>query len=101
VPATLKLRREATIAELHRGTFDVVVDGHGVSSIDMHGTIETPIDPGRHTLRVRDGRYSSRDLTFDVTDGEIATFRCNGARVWPIWLATFILSSRALWLHRD
>jgi hypothetical protein len=86
--------------ELHRGTFDVVVDGNGAGSIDMHGTIELPIEPGRHTLRVREGRYSSRDVIFDVTDGEVATFRCNGARIWPIWLATLVVPSRALTLHR-
>jgi hypothetical protein len=87
--------------ELRRGTFDVVVDGQGVGSIDMHDTIETPIEPGRHTLRVREGRYSSRDDAFDLIDGEVATFRCNGARIWPIWLATFVVPSRGLTLRRE
>jgi hypothetical protein len=67
----------------------------------MHGTNETPVEPGRHTVRVREGRYSSRDVAFDVTDGEVAAFRCNGARIWPIWLATFVVPSRALTLHRE
>jgi hypothetical protein len=36
---------------LHRGTFEVLVDGEGVGSIELNGdTIETPVAPGRHTL---------------------------------------------------
>jgi hypothetical protein len=64
--ATLKLTRKAPVMEvIHRGTFDVLVDGTRVGSIESDGdTIETPVAPGRHTLQVREGRYSSRGLSF-------------------------------------
>jgi hypothetical protein len=87
--------------ELHRGTFDVVVDGKIVGSIDMHDTMEAPVEPGRHTLQVREGRYSSRDVAFDVTNGDVVTFRCNGARIWPIYLASIVKPDLALKLKHE
>ena len=66
--ATLNLTRKAPVVEIRRGTFDVLVDGKRVGSIESDGdTIETPVAPGRHTLQVREGRYSSRELSFQVT----------------------------------
>jgi hypothetical protein len=78
VSATLKLTRKVPVMEVfHRGTFDVLVDGKGVGSIESDGdTFETPVAPGRHTLQVREGRYSSRELSFQVTDGQVISFRC-------------------------
>ncbi len=73
--ATLQLLRETNLVmELRRGTFDVVVDGKGVGSIDSHQTIEVPIEPGHHTLQVKAGRYTSGRLPFDAADGEIVGF---------------------------
>lgn len=47
VSATLKLTRKAPVMEVvHRGTFDVVVDGKRVGSIESDGdTIETRTAP--------------------------------------------------------
>jgi hypothetical protein len=59
--ATLKLTRKAPVMEIRRGRFDVLVDGKAVGSMKSDGdTIETPVAPGRHTLRVREGRNSTR-----------------------------------------
>ncbi len=96
--ATLKLAREASMMELRRGTFDVVVDGKGVGSIDMHDTIEVPIERGHHTLQVRAGRYTSGRRSFDAADGEIVNFRCNSARIWPLYLASIVKPDLALTL---
>jgi hypothetical protein len=82
--------------ELRRGTFDVLVDGTSVASIEGHGEVEIPVDPGRHTLQVRKGRYSSRDLTFDVPDGDTVTFRCHGANLWPVWVVSLAVPSVGL-----
>jgi hypothetical protein len=59
MPATLKLTHKAIGAEVRRGTYDVVVDGERVGSVEMNHTIEIPVEPGRHTLQVRNGRNSS------------------------------------------
>lgn len=90
---TLKLIRKAPVMEVqHRGTFDALVDAKGAGSIESDGgTIETPVAPGRHTLKVRDGRFSSRELSFEVTDGQDVSFRCHGRRIPPIWLASFVV----------
>ena len=99
--ATLKLTHKAIGVEVRRGTFDVVVDGESVGSVEMNDTIEIPIEPGHHTLQVRNGRNSSRTKTVDVGEGEIASFRCGGKRILPIFLLSFLVPSLALSLHRE
>ena len=42
MPATLKLTHKAIGAEVRRGTYDVVVDGERVGSVEMNHTIEIP-----------------------------------------------------------
>lgn len=101
MPATLKLTHKAIGVEVRRGTFDVLVDGERAGSVEMNGTIETPVDPGRHTLRVRNGRNSSRTETFDAAEGEVVAFRCTGKRFLPLFLASFVVPSLAIKLRRE
>jgi hypothetical protein len=81
VPATLKVAHKVIGVEVRRGTFDVVVDGKRAGSVELHGTFETPVEPGRHTLQVRNGRNWSRTQTFDAAEGQVVAFRCSGKRV--------------------
>jgi hypothetical protein len=67
----------------------------------MNGTIETPVEPGRHTVQVRSGRQSSQTATFDVAEGEVVAFRCTGKRFLPLFLASFVVPSLALRLSRE
>ncbi len=99
--ATLKVTHQAIGAEVRRGTYDVVVDGERRGSVEMNGTIEIPVAPGRHTLQVRSGRNSSSTQTFDATEGEIVAFRCTGKRFLPLFLASFVVPGLALKLVRD
>jgi hypothetical protein len=99
--ATLKLMHEAIGVEVRRGTYDVMVDGERVGSVAMNDTIEIPVEPGRHTLQVRNGRNSSRTQTFDAADGELVAFRCTGKRFLPLFLASFVIPSLALVLIRE
>jgi hypothetical protein len=99
--ATLKLTHKAIGAEVRRGTYDVVVDGERVGSVEMNDTIEIPVEPGRHTLQVRNGRESSSTETFDAAEGGIVAFRCTGKRFLPIFVASFIVPRLALKLVRD
>jgi hypothetical protein len=101
VAATLKLTHKAVGAEVRRGTYDVVVDGQPAGSLEMNDTIEIPVEPGRHTVQVRNGRNSSRAETFDAGDNETVAFRCTGKRFLPIFLASFIVPSLALKLKRE
>jgi hypothetical protein len=101
MPATLRLTHKAIGAEVRRSAYDVVVDGQRAGSLEMNNTIEIPVEPGRHTLQVREGRKLSSTRTFDVGEGEIVAFRCTGKRFLPIFLASFIIPRLALKLVRD
>ncbi len=94
--ATLRLTREGFGIELRRGRFEVTIDGEVVGSIDWHETFETTLEPGHHTLRLRVGRYSSRDHRFDVADGETVSLRCHGAMIWPRYVASLARPNLAI-----
>jgi hypothetical protein len=98
--ATLKLTREGAGIELRRGQFDVLVDGDSVGPINWHDTVEVPLEPGPHKLRVRAGRYSSRDRSFEAEDGEMVTFRVHGAMVWPRWVVSMLKPDLAISLKQ-
>ena len=99
--ATLELTHKAIGAEVRRGPYDVVVDGGRVGSVGMNDTIELPVERGRHTLQVHDGRKSSSTESFDAAEGEVVAFRCTGKRFLPIFLASFVVPGLALKLVRD
>jgi len=101
VSGTLRLTREGFGAELRRGTFEISVDGKEAGSIERHETIETPLEPGPHTLRIRAGRYSSRDHAFAVADGEVVNFRTHGAMVWPRYVASIVKPDLGISLKRE
>ena len=100
MPATLRVTHKAIGAEVRRGTYDVVVDGERAGAVEMNHTIEIAVEPGRHTLQVREGRNSSSAQTFDAAEAEIVAFRCTGKRFLPIFLASFVVPRLALKLVR-
>jgi energy-coupling factor transporter ATP-binding protein EcfA2 len=99
--ATLKLTREGFGIELRRGTFDVLIDGDRVASITWHDTIEVPVESGLHKIRIRKGRYSSRDHSFEAADGGTVAFRVHGAMVWPRWVLSTLKPDLAISLKRQ
>jgi len=99
--ATLKLTREGAGIELRRGTFTVHLDGAPAGSVERHQTVELPLEPGRHTLQIGAGRYSSRNEPFDATDDGVVSFRCHGAMVWPRYLASILKPNLAISLKRE
>jgi hypothetical protein len=104
--ATLKVTRNISYKiigrpfELRRGTFEISVDGQGVGSLENHETFETPLEPGRHTLRLRKGRYSSGDCSFDSAEGEVVSFNCHGAALWPRYVASIVKPDIAISLKQ-
>ena len=79
---------------------EAVVDERRVGSVEMNATIEIPVEAGRHTLQVHNGRKSSSVESFEAAEGEIVAFRCTGKRFLPIFLASFIVPRLALKLVR-
>ena len=102
MPATLKVTHVVpVIMDFHRGPFEVVVDGKRVGSVERGKTFEAPVEPGRHTLQVRTGRFSSRTEPFDAAEGETTGFQCHGGRIWPMLLASLVVPSLALKLNHE
>ena len=99
--ATLKVSRKTIGVAVRRGTFDVLVDGTRVGSVELDDTLETPVEPGRHTVQIRNGRNSSRMQTFDAAEGHVIAFRCSGKSILPIFLLSFFVPSLAISLRRD
>jgi hypothetical protein len=77
------------------------VDGQTVGSIELHGNVEVPVEPGQHTVRIQRGRYSSPARPFDISDGGTANFRCHGANIWPRWVASLVKPDLAISLRRE
>ena len=100
--ATLRLTRQAAFGfELRRGTFGIWLDGKDAGSIEWQETVEVPVEPGRHTLRIRAGRYSSQERVFNVADGDVVNFRCHGAMLWPRYVASIVKPDIAISLQRE
>jgi hypothetical protein len=100
MPATLRVTREmrGALIELRKGLFDIRVDGTTVGTIKLHDTVELPIEPGHHTIQLRDGRYSSRSLPFDVPDEQVVNFLCHGPSIWPIYVAALFMPNLGITL---
>jgi hypothetical protein len=101
ITATLKLTHKTIGVEVRRGTYDVVLDGKPAGSLELNDPIEIPVEPGHHTLQVRNSRNASGTKTFDAAEGETVAFRCGGKRILPIFLLSFVVPSLALSLRRE
>jgi hypothetical protein len=99
--ATLMITHKSVGVEVRRGAYDIEVDGQRAGSVEMNDTIEIPVEPGRHTVKVLSGRNSSRTQRFDVAEGHTVSFRCTGKRLLPLFLASFVMPSLALQLRRE
>jgi hypothetical protein len=100
--ATLRLTRRHPLTELRRGPFETELDGKSVRSVSkLDETVEIPVEPGHHTLRIRSGRYSSQQRSFDLADGEVVSFRTHGPLVWPVYVASIIKPDLAISLKHE
>jgi hypothetical protein len=73
------------------GEWHVVVDGTVAGSIAKKETVEVPIEPGRHTLRITtSGRLLSPERSFEAADDADVRFRCRAAMLWPLWVAALV-----------
>jgi len=100
-PTVILERATSGVMELRRGRFEIVLDGNPAGSIDRNQTVELPVEPGSHTLQVRTGRYSSHAQSFDAADGTNIRFRCNGAILWPQYVASLLAPTIGLKLKHE
>jgi hypothetical protein len=88
VPSAGRVITEAT------KDFGIVLDGEVVGSIAHGSTVDVPVDPGRHTLRIKSPRHESPDRSFQIGDGEVVTFSNRHATFWPEMVAAMIKPDR-------
>src|ERR1700681_1786652 len=105
--ATVRLSRKSW-GSSHSGkarTWQVVIDGGIVGSISNQQTVELPVEPGRHTLRVRSmENLLSPEVSFEVTDGQVVGFSCHPRSLtpliftrWTVWLLATMVKND-LWI---
>jgi hypothetical protein len=79
------------------GEWQVIVDGTVAGSIAKQETVEVPVEPGHHTLRVKkSGRFLSPERSFEAADEADVRFHCRCAMLWPQFLAA--LAKPDLWI---
>jgi hypothetical protein len=99
--ATLQLTRTWAVLT-DRGKWQILIDGTAVGSIDRRETVELPVEPGHHTLRVKQSeRFASPERSFDAADEQVTRFSCHSARYWPLMLASLIKPDLWISLRRD
>jgi hypothetical protein len=98
--ATLRLTRRHPV-ELMRTPFEVQSDERIGVINKTRDTLEIPVEPGHHTVRIRSGRYSSRERSFDVAEGELVNFRTHGPLIWPLYVAAMITPDRGISLKHE
>ncbi|HEY3843581.1 MAG TPA: ATP-binding cassette domain-containing protein [Acidimicrobiales bacterium] len=65
-------------------TWSVLIDGSVVGSISNQETIDLPIEPGRHALRVRSMRFLlSPEQSFEAAEGQVIGFSCQSKSRHP------------------
>jgi len=95
--ATLRLSRIwSGLLGAQRETWDIAIDGAVVGAIANQETVEVSVEPGHHTLRLGQGRHISPQRSFDVAEGDVASFQCHSPRVGGTWLAAQVRSD--LWI---
>ncbi len=99
--ATLTLIHKAIGAEVRRGPYEVLIDGESAGWIELHRTVEFPVQAGSHALQIREGRNSSRVEHFDVADDHVVAYRCTGKRFLPLFLLSFAVPSLGLVIRRE
>ena len=74
--------------------WEVAVDGDVVGALRKGETLELPVEPGRHGLRVRStGLLASPERPFDAGDGQVVGFSCRARAQHP-----FIVQRSIIWL---
>jgi hypothetical protein len=100
--ATLRLSRiwSGLGIGLQGKTWAIVLDGTVVGRIANQETVEVAVRPGRHRLRLGEGRQVSPERSFDVEEDEVVSFRCHGPRFWPQLVAATVVPNLWIMLRR-
>ena len=68
-----------------------MIDGRAAGSIARQETVDLPVMPGHHTLRIRSSdRFISPERAFEAADGQVLGFWCRSQGLWPMYLAALV-----------
>ncbi len=77
--------------------WQVLIDGADVGTLAINQTVELPVGPGQHTLRLKTpGRLMSPERSFEIAEGEQIRFSCHSQFLWPLMLAALLRQARLL-----
>ena len=100
--ATLQLTRKWGGVTDRNGKWQILIDGTVAGSIDRQQTVELPVEPGHHTLRVkRSERFLSPERSFDAADEQVVSFWCRSQLLWPMYVASLIKPDQWISLRRE
>jgi ABC-type transport system involved in multi-copper enzyme maturation permease subunit len=88
--ATLRLTRKWAGTSQRTVAWQILIDGSVAGSIAAKQTVELPVAPGHHTLRLTSQRHHSPERSFDAAEGQVVSFSCRAAVVWPQYVAALI-----------
>jgi hypothetical protein len=93
--ATLRLARSgsgigAISQKERRHPWEITLNGAVVGHIAEGETVEVAVRPGRHRLRLGEGRRLSPERSFDVAEDGVVSFRCHSPIFWPRMLAALV-----------
>jgi hypothetical protein len=72
-------------------TYRVRIDGNAAGKIAAGKTVDFPVPPGEHLVRVTLDRFSgTRVVTLQVREGELAEFTCRPAAWWLVGLTSMM-----------
>jgi ABC-2 type transport system permease protein len=94
--ATLSLSRKWGGLIDRSREWQIEIDGNVVGSIAAQKTVELPVEPGRHVLRLNSHRHFSPERSFEAADRQVVSFWCRAATLWPMYLAALI--KPGLWI---
>lgn len=82
--------------------WQVLIDGADVGTIAINQTVELPVGPGQHTLRLRtSGRLTSPERSFEIAEGEQIRFSGHSQFLWPLMLAALVKPDFWIRLNRE
>jgi hypothetical protein len=104
--ATLRLSRVGSgigaVSQMERRhPWKITLDGVVVGHISERENVELAVRPGRHTVRLGEGRRVSPERSFDVAEDEVVSFRCHSPVFWPQMLAAQVKPDLWITLRRS
>jgi MFS family permease len=64
--------------------WQIMIDGTPSGSIVNDHAVELPVEPGRHSLRLRSSwRFASPEWSFEAAEGEVVSFTSHAPLIWP------------------